>query len=64
MAKQESKNEKPTDKTVVEKSLRDACKNIRKISYVSESVFTTLKTSKKEAILKELGELNKIANTL
>jgi hypothetical protein len=64
MAKQESKNEKSADKRLVEKSLRDVCKNVRKISYVSDSVFLTLKTTKKEAILKELGELNKIAQTL
>jgi len=44
--------------------IREATKTIRKYSFVNENLFKTFKTTKKEALLKEVASLSELINKL
>lgn len=44
--------------------IREVSRNIRKFSYISNSVFQTLKTSKKEMLQKEIASMTELVNQL
>lgn len=45
-------------------SIREICRTIRKFTYVNRNVLTTLKTSKKDIMLKEVSNLTEVINQL
>jgi len=44
--------------------IREATKSIRKFSFINDKLFTTLKTTKKDMLQKELATLTDLINKL
>ena len=45
-------------------SIRECAVNIRKFSHINSNLFTTLKTSKKEMLQKEVNNISELINQL
>jgi len=52
------------DNSNVLTEIREALKNIRKFSVLKDSIFSTLKTSKKEMLTKEVANLSSLVEKL